>query len=68
EINPAYVQPLIEKGVRFPAMEKTEGYIEAVERPKHPFYIGVVYHPEFLSRPDRPHPLFCALVRAALDK
>ncbi|MDR2656594.1 MAG: CTP synthase [Oscillospiraceae bacterium] len=66
EINPAYVQPLIEKGVKFPAMEKREGYIEAIERPDHPFYIGVIYHPEFLSRPDRPHPLFEAFIKAAL--
>ncbi|MDR0396684.1 MAG: CTP synthase [Oscillospiraceae bacterium] len=66
EINPAYVQPLAEKGVRFPAMEKREGYIEAIERPDHPFYIGVLYHPEFLSRPDRPHPLFDAFIAAAM--
>ncbi|GHU70591.1 CTP synthase [Clostridia bacterium] len=66
EINPAYVQPLTEKGVKFPAMEKREGYIEAIERPDHPFYIGVLYHPEFLSRPDRPHPLFEAFVKAGM--
>jgi CTP synthase len=32
----------------------------------HPFFIGVQYHPEFLSRPEAPHPLYLALVRAAL--
>ncbi|MDR1598668.1 MAG: CTP synthase [Oscillospiraceae bacterium] len=67
EVNPAYVPPLAEKGVRFPAMEKHEGYIEAIERPDHPFYVGVIYHPEFLSRPDRPHPLFDAFIAAALS-
>ena len=40
---------------------------EAVEIPGHPFYIGVQYHPEFKSRPNRPHPLFLGLVRAALE-
>lgn len=66
EINMAYVPPLAEKGVKFPAIEKSEGYIEAVERPDHPFYIGVMYHPEFLSRPDKPHPLFTAFVESAV--
>ncbi|MDR1569599.1 MAG: CTP synthase [Oscillospiraceae bacterium] len=68
EINPAYVQPLTEKGVRFPATEKREGYVEAIERSEHPFYIGVLYHPEFLSRPDRPHPLIDAFIQAAMKR
>ncbi|MCL1965247.1 MAG: CTP synthase [Firmicutes bacterium] len=66
EINPAYVNALLEKGVQFPASEKSEGYVEAIEAPDHPFYIGVIYHPEFKSRPDRAHPLFVAFVEAAL--
>ena len=43
---------------------------EAVELPGEDFYIGVQFHPEFKSRPNRPHPLFCAFVEAAgrLDK
>jgi CTP synthase len=42
--------------------------VEAVELPDviHPFYIGVQFHPEFLSRPNRPHPLFVGLLKAAL--
>ncbi len=68
EINGAYTNPLIEKGVSFPASEKTEGYIEAIEIPDHPFYIGVIYHPEFKSRPDRAHPLFTAFVDMALRR
>ena len=42
--------------------------VEAVELPGavHPFYIGVQYHPEFKSRPNRAHPLFVGLVEAAL--
>ena len=57
-----------EKGVTFPAAEKTEGYCEAIEIPGHPFYLGVIYHPEYLSRPDRPHPLFYGFVKAAVEK
>ena len=42
--------------------------VEAVEVPDHPFYVGVQFHPEFKSRPNRPHPLFVGLVRAALER
>ncbi len=68
EINQAYINPLMEKGVVFPASEKSEGYVEAIELPDHPFYIGVIYHPEFTSRPDRAHPLFVAFVEVALHR
>ena len=40
---------------------------EAVEITGHPFYIGVQYHPEFKSRPNRPHPLFLGFLRAAQE-
>ena len=46
-----------------------DGYIvETVEIPQNDFYIGVQYHPEFKSRPNKPHPLFLGLVEAALKK
>lgn len=41
--------------------------VEAIEYNNHPFYIGVQYHPEFKSRPNRPHPLFVGLVKASLE-
>lgn len=41
--------------------------VEAIEYKDHPFYIGVQYHPEFKSRPNRPHPLFVGLVKASLE-
>ena len=45
-----------------------DGYIvETVELPCSRFYVGVQFHPEFKSRPNKPHPLFCAFVRAALE-
>ena len=44
-----------------------DGYIvETVELPGHPFFVGVQFHPEFKSRPNKPHPLFLGLVRASL--
>ena len=41
--------------------------VEAIEYKNHPFYIGVQYHPEFKSRPNRPHPLFVGLIKASLE-
>ena len=46
-----------------------DGYIvETVEVPENEFYVGVQFHPEFKSRPNRPHPLFVGLVGAALNR
>ena len=46
-----------------------DGYIvEAVEADGNDFFVGVQFHPEFKSRPVRPHPLFTGLVRAALAR
>ena len=42
--------------------------VEIVENPAHPWFVGVQFHPEFKSRPDRPHPLFKGFVAAALEK
>ncbi|MEA5040791.1 MAG: CTP synthase [Clostridiaceae bacterium] len=42
--------------------------VESVELPTHPFFIGVQYHPEFKSRPNRAHPLFLGFLRAAIVK
>jgi len=41
---------------------------EIVEIADHPYMIGTQYHPEFLSRPSQPHPLFLGLIKAALKK
>jgi CTP synthase len=44
------------------------GYPEAFEIEDHPFYAAVLYHPEYLSRPGKPHPLFTGLIRAAKER
>ena len=41
--------------------------VEIVEIPEHPFYVGVQFHPEYRSRVEEPHPLFVALVEAAIE-
>ena len=40
--------------------------VELIELPEHPFFLASQFHPEFLSRPNRPHPLFRGFVAAAL--
>jgi len=42
--------------------------VEIIELKNHPFFVGVQFHPEFQSRPLRPHPLFVAFVKAAMKK
>ena len=68
EIDPAFIAPLEEKGLRFVGTCVEGGYPEAFELLDHPFYIGVIFHPEFISRPNKAHPLFTAFIRTALSK
>ena len=42
--------------------------VETVEIPGEAFYVGVQFHPEFKSRPNRPHPLFLGFIRASADR
>jgi len=67
EINPDYIEPLREHGLVVTGMS-VDGRVEALEMPRHPYFIGVQFHPEFLSRPETPHPLYVGLVRAALAR
>ena len=56
-----------EAGLVIASVSEKEGLVEIVELPEHPFYIGAQFHPEFQSRPNKPHPLFSGFVKAALD-
>ena len=67
EVDQRYVEPLMEKGFRLVGISGETGYAEAFELDNHPFYAAVIYHPEYLSRPNKPHPLFCAFLRAAKE-
>lgn len=67
EFNNAFVEAFEKGGMRFTGWNPERGLAEIVELPSHPHFVGVQFHPEFCSRPDAPHPLFCGLVRAALD-
>ena len=66
EFNNDYREALSEHGLTL-CGQSPDGYIvEAVELTEKRFYVGVQFHPEFKSRPNRPHPLFNGLIRAAL--
>ena len=42
--------------------------VEIIELPDHPWFVGAQFHPEFKSRPDRPHPLFYGFIKASVEK
>ena len=65
EFNNQYREAFVEKGMAFAGLSPDGRLVEALELPGHPFYIGVQYHPEFKSRPNRAHPLFREFVRAS---
>ena len=68
EFNNDYRDALTRAGLTLSGMSPGGKLVEAVELSDLPFYVGVQYHPEFKSRPNRPHPLFCGLIEAALQK
>lgn len=68
EFNNDYREILKEKGLTLSGESPDGRLIETVELTDRPFYIGVQYHPEFKSRPNRPHPLFKGFIGAAIEK
>ena len=69
EVNIAYKQKLEDAGLRISGTSPDGELTEFVELPQdvHPFYVGTQAHPEFKSRPTKPHPLFAGLIGAALE-
>ena len=68
EFNNDYRHALTDAGLVISGTSPDGRLVETVELLDHPFYVGVQYHPEFKSRPNRAHPLFLGLIRAALDR
>jgi len=68
EFNNAYRERLAEAGMVFSGLSPDGRLVEIAELRDHPFMLGTQFHPEFLSRPNRPHPLFVAFLRAAAQK
>jgi CTP synthase len=68
EVNSHYMEPLEKGGLVFSGMSPDGRLPEIVERPDHPWFIGVQFHPELKSRPFEPHPLFAGFIEAALKQ
>ena len=68
EFNNDYRAEMEENGLKITGVSPNGVLVEAVEIPKHKFFVGVQYHPEFKSRPNHAHPLFREFVRAASHK
>ncbi len=68
EVNAAYREALEETGLVFSGMSPDGLLPEIIERPEHPWFVGVQFHPELKSKPFAPHPLFAGFVAAAVSK
>jgi CTP synthase len=68
EVNVAYRQRLEANGLIFSGMSPDGELPEIVERPDHPWFVGVQFHPELKSKPFDPHPLFASFIEAAVKQ
>lgn len=68
EFNNAYREEFERAGMRIAGTSPDGRLVEAIEFPANAFFVAVQYHPEFKSRPDKPHPLFSGLIAAALQR
>ncbi len=70
EYNNAFRREMTEKGLVIAGISPDEKLVEIVELPRdvHPWFVGVQFHPEFKSRPNKPHKLFADFIRASLNK
>jgi CTP synthase len=66
EFNNAFREPLEKNGLIVSGVYEKDNLVEIVELKNHPFMIGCQFHPEFLSRPNKPHPLFKGFIEAAI--
>jgi CTP synthase len=68
EFNQAeFRKPMEEKGLAFTGVSPDGTFVEIVELPDHPYFLGCQFHPEFKSKPLQPHPLFTAFVKASIE-
>jgi CTP synthase len=67
EFNNDYLETLTGRGLVVSGISPDGSLVEAIELPNHRFFTAVQFHPEFKSRPNKPHPLFLGLVKAAFN-
>ena len=65
EFNCLYEPQLAERGMKISGRSPDGKFVEIAELPSHPWYLAVQFHPEFKSKPTRPHPLFASFVEAS---
>lgn len=68
EFNNDYREVLERAGLTLSGLSPDSRLVETVELTDRPFFVGVQFHPEFKSRPNRPHPLFHGFIEAALER
>ncbi len=68
EFNNKFSSILVKNGLVISGIHRKNRLAEIIELPQHPFFIAVQFHPEFRSKPDKPHPLFYGLVREGLKR
>ena len=66
EVNDDYKERLEAKGMLISGLSDKGGFVEMIEIPGHPHFVACQFHPEFLSKPNHPHPLFHSFVQAAM--
>lgn len=67
EFNNLYRAEFEQNGMMITGTSPDKQLVEAIEYKDHPFYVGVQYHPEFKSRPNRAHPLFVGLIENSIQ-
>lgn len=68
EVNPTFIQEFEKNGMKFPGQSEDGNRMEIMELQFHPYYVGVQYHPEYLSRPTRPSAPYVGFVLASCSK
>jgi CTP synthase len=68
EVNQKYLPAVREHGLVISGLSPDGKFVEMVELPGHPWYLGCQFHPEYRSRPLQPHPLFVSYIRAAVEE
>ncbi len=68
EFNNSYREVVEKAGMELSGISPDDKFVEIIELKDHPWFVGSQFHPEFKSRPNRPHPLFSRFIKASLEK
>ena len=68
EFNNQYKELLEDKGLVFSGINEKANLVEIIELPSQKFHVACQFHPEFKSRPNRPHPLFDNFIKSSINK